>query len=144
MTWLPIDYAASIILDVCKPERAATRASDADLVYHVLNPTRFHWTRDMLPALSAAGLQFESLPTDQWMDRLRNSDRDPKNNPPIKLLDWFESKYGRAASTKPKGPLEYLTERTGQDSVSLGQIPDVTDSKYISMVIDRLKKRWAT
>lgn len=143
MTWLPVDYAARIILDVCKPDCAVTRASDPDLVYHVLNPARFHWTRDMLPALSEAGLQFESLPTDQWMDRLRNSDRDPKKNPPIKLLDWFESKYGSAASTKPKGPLEYLTKETGKDSVSLGQIPSVTDSKYMSMVIDRLKKRWA-
>jgi thioester reductase-like protein len=143
MTWLPVDHAASIILDVCKPDCAATRTSDPDLVYHVLNPKRFHWTRDMLPALSAAGLQFESLSTEQWMDRLRNSDRDPKKNPPIKLLDWFESKYGSAASTKPKGPLEYLTKETGKDSVSLGQIPSVTDSKYMSMVIDRLKKRWA-
>lgn len=143
MTWLPVDYAASIILDVCKPDRAATRASDPDLVYHILNPTRFHWTKDMLPALSAAGLEFESLPTDQWMERLRNSDRDPKSNPPIKLLDWFESKYGNAASTKPKGPLEYITEQTARDSESLGQIPSVTDSKYMNMVIDRLKTRWA-
>lgn len=143
MTWLPVDCAASIILDVCKPDCAAARASDPDLVYHVLNPTRFHWTKDMLPALSAAGLQFESLPTDQWMDRLRSSDRDPKTNPPIKLLDWFESKYGRAASTKPKGPLEYKTEKTGRDSESLGNIPSVTDDKYMGMVIDRLQKRWA-
>mgnify|MGYP004504738885 CR=1 FL=1 len=142
MTWLPVDYAASIILDVCRPDRAATRTSDPDLVYHVLNPTRFHWTRDMLPALSAAGLEFDSLPTDQWMEKLRNSDRDPNKNPPIKLLDWFESKYGSAASTKPSGPLKYITEQTGRDSQSLGQIPDVTDSKYMNMVIDRLKKRW--
>lgn len=142
MTWLPVDYAASIILDVCNPDRAATRASDPNLVYHILNPTRFHWTRDMLPALSAAGLQFESLPTDQWMDRLRKSDRDPKTNPPIKLLDWFESKYGIAASTKPKGPLDYMTDETSKDSASLSQIPSVTDSRYMSMVIERLKKRW--
>lgn len=143
MTWLPVDYAARIILDVCKPDRAVSRASDPNLVYHVLNPTRFHWTRDMLPALSAAGLAFESLPTDQWMERLRHSDRDPNTNPPIKLLDWFESKYGSAASTKPTGSLEYLTEETGKDSESLGRIPSVTDTQYVRMVIDRLKKRWA-
>lgn len=143
MTWLPVDYAASIILDVCKPDRAASRASDPELVYHVLNPTRFHWTRDMLPALSEAGLEFESLPTEEWMDRLRNSDRDPITNPPIKLLDWFEGKYGSAASTKPKGALEYITEETGKDSDSLGQIPSVTNAQYMSMVIDRLKKHWA-
>lgn len=143
MTWLPVDYAANIILDVCKPGRAATRASDPDLVYHILNPTRFHWTRDMLPALAAAGLEFESLPTDQWMERLRNSERDPEKNPPIKLLDWFEGKYGSAASTKPKGPLEYITEETAKDSEAMSHIPSVTDSKYMTMVIDRLKKRWA-
>lgn len=143
MTWLPVDYAARIILDVCRPDRAASRTTDPDLVYHVLNPKRFHWTKDMLPALTAAGLEFESLPTEQWMERLRNSDRDPKKNPPIKLFDWFESKYGGAASTKPKGPLVYITEETGKDSESLTQIPDVTESAYMSMVIDRLKKRWA-
>ena len=144
MTWLPVDYAARIILDVCRPDRAESRTTDPDLVYHVLNPRRFHWTRDMLPALAAAGLEFESLPTDQWMERLRNSDRDPMKNPPIKLFDWFESKYGGAASTKPKGPLEYVTEETSNDSESLAQIPDVTESAYMGMVIDRLKKRWAS
>jgi hypothetical protein len=77
------------------------------------------------------------------MERLRHSDRDPKTNPPIKLLDWFESKYGGAASTKPKGPLEYLTEETGKDSESLSQIPSVIDTQYMGMVIDRLRKRWA-
>ncbi|KAJ4993616.1 hypothetical protein SVAN01_00670 [Stagonosporopsis vannaccii] len=143
MTWLPVDYAARIILDVCAPSRASARATDPDLVYHVLNPTRFHWTRDMLPALSAAGLVFESLPTDQWMERLRASDRDPTKNPPIKLLDWFESKYGGAAALKPKGPLEYVTEETAKDSPALGQIPSVTDGEYTGMVIERLQKRWA-
>lgn len=137
MSWLPVDYAARIILDLCNKRNVRP-----DLVYHVLNPTRFHWTRDMLPALSAAGLQFEALPTDQWMDRLRNSDRDPKKNPPIKLLDWFESKYGSKASTAKKGVLEYLTEETKKDSETLSNVPDVTNKAYVSMVIERLRKHW--
>lgn len=143
MTWLPVDHAARIILDITSPSQAATRASDPDLVYHVLNPTRFHWTRDMLPALAAAGLTFESLPTAQWMERLRNSDRDPTTNPPIKLLDWFESKYGAAAAGKPKGPLEYVTRETARDSAAVGRVPSVTDEGYVRMVVERLKRRWA-
>jgi hypothetical protein len=144
MSWLPVDYAARIILDVCDVSESLLpdRARGHDLVYHILNPTRFHWTRDMLPVLADAGLPFEALPTGQWMERLRNSERDPAKNPPIKLLDWFESKYGRSASAGKKGVLEFVTEETLMDSATMGTIPDVTDRAYIRMVVNRLKERW--
>ncbi|KAH7079432.1 hypothetical protein FB567DRAFT_532567 [Paraphoma chrysanthemicola] len=145
MSWLPVDYAARIILDVCNvsENKLPSRERDSNLVYHVLNPTRFHWTRDMLPALASAGLPFVALPTDQWMEKLRNSERDPKKNPPIKLLDWFESKYGHGASTGKKGVLEFKTIETGKDSATLGAIPDVTEKAYIGKVVDRLRAQWA-
>jgi len=145
MSWLPVDYAARIILDLCGVTSESSRpesARDSDLVYHVLNPTRFHWARDMLPSLSAAGLKFEVLPTDQWMDRLRKSDRNPEKNPPIKLLDWFESKYGHGASTANKGVLEFVTDQTRRDSETVGRIPEVTDTAYVSKIVGRLRKHW--
>ena len=145
MSWLPVDYAARIILDLCAVTNVPSlpeRARNPDLVYHVLNPTRFHWTRDMLPSLSAAGLEFEALPTDQWMERLRKSERDPKKNPPIKLLDWFESKYGHGASTANKGVLDFITKETGRDSETLGNLPDITDKAYVNKVVERLRKHW--
>jgi hypothetical protein len=144
MSWLPVDYAAQIILDVCDLSEASlpNRARRHDLVYHVLNPSRFHWTRDMLPVLADAGLTYEALPTDQWMERLRNSEKDPVKNPPIKLLDWFESKYGRSVSAGKKGVLEFVTKETRKDSVTLSAIPHVTDRAYMRMVVDRLKERW--
>ncbi|KAF2642844.1 acetyl-CoA synthetase-like protein [Massarina eburnea CBS 473.64] len=136
MSWLPVDFAGHIILDL------ANEAARPDLIYHVLNPTRFHWTRDMLPALADAGLEFETLPTDQWMERLRNSNKDPEKNPPIKLLDWFESKYGHGASTKKKGLLVYETKETAKRSEAIQRVPDVTDRAYIGKVVDRLKRHW--
>lgn len=145
MTWLPVDYAARIILDLCDVNSTTSNGAgffNPSLVYHVLNPTRFHWTKDMLPVLSAAGLKFEVLPTDQWMEKLRDSDRDPKKNPPIKLLDWFESKYGHGTSSKSKGPLVYLTEETRKKSETLGKITDVTDTQYVRLMIERLQKQW--
>ncbi|KAF2011872.1 acetyl-CoA synthetase-like protein [Aaosphaeria arxii CBS 175.79] len=146
MTWLPVDYAAGIILDVTgvntNGERSEAGEQDPDLVYHVLNPTRFHWTRDMLPALAAAGLKFEVLPTSEWMERLR-ANRDPKKNPPIKLLDWFEGKYGHGAPKTPsKGPLAHETKLTAKDSETIGRVPNVTDVKYVKMMIDRLMTHW--
>jgi hypothetical protein len=145
MTWLPVDYAAKVILDVADlgTQTPTDRSKDHDLAYHVLNPTRFHWARDMLPALASAGLKFETLPTSEWMDRLRQSDRDATKNPPIKLLDWFEGKYGpKAASSAEKGVLEYLTEKTKEDGVSLRNLPDVTDVSYVQMMLGRLGRHW--
>lgn len=150
MSWLPVDHAARIILDCCdvtinssaSDTPGVVQSSPSDLVYHVLNPTRFHWTRDMLPALAAAGFKFETLPTNQWMDRLRNSDRDATKNPPIKLLEWFESKYGHGASTKNEGLLVYQTEETSAKSESMRGIPSVTDVEYVRKVIERLQEEW--
>lgn len=142
MSWLPVDYAAHIILDLCSVPSSPSAPRDPDLVYHVLNPKRFHWTRDMLPALAAAGLKFEALPTDQWMERLHSSDRDPAKNPPIKLLDWFEGKYGHGAKSGNKGVLEFVTDKTGRDSKTFGRIPSVTDAVYMGKVIERLRRGW--
>ncbi|KAK7443699.1 hypothetical protein CaCOL14_012347 [Colletotrichum acutatum] len=145
MTWLPVDHAATAILELVNANvapRPSERVTDPDLVYHVLNPTRFHWSRDMLPSLSEAGLHFEILPTNQWMDKLRQSERDPEKNPPIKLLDWFESKYGRTVSAN-KGVLAYSTEETERDSPTLRELPDVTDIRFITTLVERLKARWA-
>ncbi|KAF6799434.1 nrps-like enzyme [Colletotrichum sojae] len=148
MTWLPVDLAAKTIIEMTNADRrrpaeaVAERDSDADLVYHVLNPTRFHWARDMLPSLSKAGLDFEALPTERWMQRLRASERDPRKNPPIKLLDWFESKYGHGAGSSGKGVLAFETVESTRDSPTLGSLPDVTDVEFVRLMVDRLKARW--
>ncbi|KAI1346329.1 hypothetical protein F5Y01DRAFT_308366 [Xylaria sp. FL0043] len=146
MSWLPVDCAAASIVElagVTGNGKSSDRASDSELVYHILNPQRFHWTRDMLPSLAKAGLEFKNLPTDEWMERLRNSDRDPTKNPPIKLLDWFESKYGHGRSTTQSGGLVYLTDETGKNSETLRSVPDVTDVRFVRMMLDRLRKHWS-
>lgn len=152
MTWLPIDCAAAVVLDLAEipsevnitSKRNKAVTCDPDLVYHVLNPHRFHWTREMIPALAKAGLQFELLPTSQWMDRLRQSEKDPVKNPPIKLLNWFEGKYGSAETSARTETLEYLTSETLKASPALGALPKVTDEKYVRCIIDRFREQWNT
>lgn len=146
MSWLPVDCAAAAIVElagVAENDKPSDPVLGSDMVYHVLNPRRFHWTRDMLPSLAKAGLEFETLPTDQWMERLRSSDRDPAKNPPIKLLEWFESKYGRGKSATKGGGLAYLTDETRKHSETLRNVPDVTDVGFVQMMLGRLRKHWA-
>jgi thioester reductase-like protein len=150
MSWLPVDYAASIILDIVQVMDPNTGnqpyqsnpETGAEIVYHVLNPVRFHWTRQMLPALRTSGLKFKTLSTDQWMELLRASPRDPKRNPPIKLLDWFESKYGCKANPNNRGGLVYLTEKTKKVSRTVECVLDVTSVEFVKKIVKRLRIHW--
>lgn len=148
MTWLPVDLAAKAILELAQlprngPSTQSTLPIDASTVYHVLNPTRFHWTKEMIPALVKAGLEFELLPTEQWMERLRKSDRDATKNPPIKLLNWFESKYGSAINSSKTELLLYSTDKTAHDSPTLAALPPVTDPDFILLMVQQLKRLWS-
>lgn len=144
MSWLPVDCAAKSILEFTRidSDQPANQPQEQDLVYHILNPKRFHWTRDMLPSLSKTSLDFKILSTEEWMDKLRNSDKDPAKNPPIKLLGWFESKYGGDANTRQGKVLSHQTEASQRDSKMLREVPDVTDAKYMGLVIERLRRQW--
>lgn len=150
MTWLPVDSAAAAIIELAQlakngtgnQSRPGVVTSDANTVYHVLNPTRFHWTKEMIPALTKAGLEFGLLPTRQWLEKLRKSDIDAAKNPPIKLLNWFESKYGSATNSSKTELLVYSTEKTVQDSPTLAALPPVTDPDFVLLMIQNLKKLW--
>ncbi|KAL1617192.1 putative NRPS-like protein biosynthetic cluster [Diplodia seriata] len=81
-------------------------------VYNVVNPRAMHWTRELLPVLREVGLAFEEVEVGEWLGRLRASDRDPARNPPVKLLAFWEGKYGGGGEEKEeKGEVEWETER---------------------------------
>lgn len=86
--WLPVDVVARSAVDISTSNSPST-------FYNVTNPRTFRWTEDLLPALQNAGLEFEEVEPKQWVRRLRESDPDPVRNPPVKLLDFFASKYDR-------------------------------------------------
>ncbi|TIA46079.1 acetyl-CoA synthetase-like protein [Aureobasidium pullulans] len=63
LSWLPVDLAASVVAElsgIAQPIPEA-RLKDNTLVYNLQNPTVYHWTRDILPALHKAGLEFDEV-----------------------------------------------------------------------------------
>ncbi|KAF7558254.1 hypothetical protein G7Z17_g176 [Cylindrodendrum hubeiense] len=94
-SWLPVDTVAEAVADIS--------LSDAGSVFtNVTNPKMFSWSDDLLPALRNAGLSFEEVEPKEWVQRLRTSDPDPTANPPIKLVDFFASKYDKEDFTPSK------------------------------------------
>lgn len=87
-SWLPVDVVAQGVVEISLSDTSSSFTN-------IANHKSFSWTRDLLPALRDAGLQFEEVEPKEWVRRLRESNPDPVTNPPIKLVDFFASKYDR-------------------------------------------------
>ncbi|KAL4885540.1 hypothetical protein BJY04DRAFT_231032 [Aspergillus karnatakaensis] len=109
LSWTPVNTIASSVIE-------ATLSPAAAEVMNVTNPTLNHWTQDLIPLLKQAGLTFDALPKREWLARLRTSNPDPTLNPPIKLLEFFASKYDNDAPTRV---LLYDTKKTQAAAPSL-------------------------
>jgi thioester reductase-like protein len=127
--WLPIDVVAKVIVELC-------RSPKPHPVYHVVNPKSFDWSRDLLPMLERAGLKFEAVPQQAWLERLAASNPDPAVNPSIKLLDFFRSKYEKPRSGPAAHFETQLTEAVSETLTNVGA-PDAE-------LIGKMVRYWTT
>ncbi|KAF1988941.1 non-ribosomal peptide synthetase/alpha-aminoadipate reductase [Aulographum hederae CBS 113979] len=109
--WLPVNTTASVVIDLSIPisKRLANGSGYSNgtsdhkkeiEVYNIQHPTPLLWKRDILPVFRRAGLVFESVPIQEWMRRVEAND-DPHTNPAIRLIDFFQAKYGKRRDGKP-------------------------------------------
>lgn len=133
--WLPVDNVADTVLDI------SLSSSSTQTFFNVVNPSTFHWTRDLLPALRASGLlSFEQVSQREWISRLKASDPDPVSNPTIKLVEFFAMKYDHDEQQSTKPALSYETSAAEHLSPTLASQPktgqDITFvSKFISQFL---------
>lgn len=126
-------------------------------MYHVLNPQRFHWTKDILPELRDTKLPpFEVIGITEWLERLHASDPDPSKNPTAKLYDFYSKKYSAVAGwqvTDTSGPeargtaddakgLIFETQKTIEHCPLLGEVPDLIQNGYIHRYVDNWLRGW--
>ncbi|KAJ5344664.1 NRPS-like enzyme [Penicillium brevicompactum] len=116
LSWTPVDIIATSVIDI-------TLAPVSGEVVNVTNPTLNHWARDLLPLLKQAGMEFEELKPREWLNRLRNSNPDPELNPPIKLVEFFASKYDH---DRPAQVLLYDTKKAQAAAPALRQAGGLT------------------
>ena len=132
--WLPVDVVARGIVEISTSTAGSTFAN-------ITNPQAFSWTEDLLPALREAGLEFEAVAPREWVQRLRESNPDPAANPPIKLVDFFASKYDRD-DDKVAPSKQYHTENARSLSQALRDAP-LLDKAFVSKFVKQfLSDAW--
>lgn len=123
--WLPVDNVAesviAISLALADLPCAAAAVGKPGSFFNIVNPRSFHWTRDLLPALRAAGLEFEEVAQREWVARLRKSNPDPEANPTIKLVEFFAGKYDNDVTKRRN--LGYETRETEAAAPVLSDVP---------------------
>lgn len=150
-SWLPADTLATTVCELvglshsndANGGRADVLETNKDLVYNLENPFTFHWTRDLLPALSKAGLQFDTVSPATWLEKLRNYKGDPEANPAVKLLGHFEQMYGganEAADSHLK--ITFELGRAMEDSESLRTAPKLVEDGYVERFVQAWMKKW--
>ena len=131
--WLPVDTVATTFVDI------SLSASDA-IVFNLVNPQTFHWTRDLIPELRLAGLSFTEVDQRDWIRRLRESNADPEANPTIKLAEFFASKYDN--ETVRRSPV-YDTLGSELLSPALASVPALAPELVSKFVKHFLATSWA-
>ncbi|KAL8954925.1 MAG: hypothetical protein Q9183_006868, partial [Haloplaca sp. 2 TL-2023] len=163
--WLPVDTLADVVNQLAGlgptesvqvkededeiesngiTERVSQQAGEKrnlELVYNVNSPHTFAWTSTFLPALRAAGVQFETVPFKDWIQRLRSlssnnhspdkpAAADPDKNPALKLLQYYESAFTDKDEHRD-GRVEFDIAKAKRDSMALREAEDVFDSGLV-------------
>ncbi|KAJ5668681.1 hypothetical protein N7462_009751 [Penicillium macrosclerotiorum] len=153
-SWLPVDTLASVVVEIGRAVGAEHRGSGKgdtasgtagaesdDSVYNVCNTRSFSWAA-LLEKLGGSGFQFEQVPFEIWLEKLRASEARGEEdvNPAVKLIGHYEAMYGEKSKI---GHKTFVTERAERDSVTLrnGRLRIIEDGILSCYVRDWLN-RW--
>ncbi|KAJ5555047.1 Male sterility NAD-binding [Penicillium sp. DV-2018c] len=153
LSWLPVDLCGRAISDLAMNEATASR--DANLVYHLVNPSLFSWKDDLLPALKRGSAlpDFEVVAPKEWLRRLAASEQDPQKNPSIKLYDFWLAKYAglrqpsvgdSTGEGNVEAGLRFETGLTIQDCPSLALVSDPVSDGLVNRYIESWMKNWTS
>ena len=137
-SWIEADTLADTILELAGIEDNGRVMdpvqAEGELVYNVVNPREFSWNNELLPALRGAGLEFETIPWQEWLQRLASSTADVHVNPSRKLLGYWSKQSQREHA------LTFDTAATEAASSALRGAFRVVDDNFIEQIVDAWKR----
>jgi thioester reductase-like protein len=105
LSWLPVDIAASTVIEISLQKTTIEEQQPQHLFFNLWNHNTISHNSDLLPAVKASGVHFEAVPQKEWVEKVRRGTQDPGKNPAVKLLPYFEARFGDDAA----GDVEFST-----------------------------------
>lgn len=139
-SWMPVDLVARTVVELSGVGTLGTSDPAHSAVFNVQNKRLFHWTRDLIPALKEAGLDFRTVPQREWVRLLQKSDPNPEANPTIKLVDFFTNKYD--TDQPGRSGLVFETKAGEQESKTLAEGFDVIGSGLVLSMVRWWQTQW--
>ena len=162
LAWLPVDVVSSVVLELSRlsdgskvvrssaevlPAKVNTTDGRSQLFYNVTNPRTLSWQRNVLPALSVAGLIFKVIPWHDWLDQMRKSGLDPEKNPGVQLLTFWEGKkvsmdseqevssLETSGSKRKPWELKFDTQATEMVSITFRYMANILKADYLGQLV---------
>ncbi|WVQ94361.1 hypothetical protein IAU59_001440 [Kwoniella sp. CBS 9459] len=125
-SFLPVDLAAAAIVDVLTGVKL-----NSPLIYHIVHPDPIEWST-ILDGLSRAGLQFEAVRPQVWLDKVAKSLVGHEEDPSGQMLSMWESAYGD--DTKPHQHVDVDVTHAKAISSTLRDIEPINQEDIVNMV----------
>lgn len=129
--WIPVDLLSDVLVQLAvtdAPEGGAVQATGKLHVYHAVNPKAIDWVALVPSVARRLGGSVKMVSWAEWVGNLRNSARGGmttlslKQNPALKLLDYFES-VARTAAKGEKWPVLETEETVKKSQTLAGLLP---------------------
>ena len=101
--WVEVGVVASAVVDSCYSIISICDDSgecEGSLLNNIVHPRSFSWKDGFLPRLREAGISFEIVEFNEWLERLKGSERDVAKNPCRKLLGFWEEQERKIVVAK--------------------------------------------
>ncbi len=138
-SWIDVDSLSRAILDIGGLSRGDLKkpeSEESQLVFNLVHPRPFSWRHDFLPALKAAGLDFEVVERQTWLEKLKNSEKDITKNPSRKLLAFWK------AQKSDGGVINFETTAAEDRSEAMQNMARVVDEEYVAKLLHAWRKVW--
>lgn len=133
-SWIDVDSLSQAILEIGRLDRLVAGGADSEkqrLVYNLVHARPFSWKDDFLPALKKAGLDFEVVGRQTWLEKLRTSEKNIEKNPSRKLLSFWEA---RTIDGEGSG-IKFETTAAEGESDAMKNAGKVVDEEYVAKLL---------
>lgn len=145
--WIPVDLLSEVLVQLAvtdTPERGTAQSTQKSKlqVYHAVNPKAIDWAALVPSVAKRLGGSVKTVSWAEWVETLRNSARGGtttlslKQNPALKLLDYFES-VARIAAKGEKWPV-LETKETVKESQTLTGLSPVSE-EWLDLWLEQWK-----